>query len=129
MTFEEIWVMKNGLCVVNACISDSKVNPMIFSALMSSICQFSEQSLKDTVDNITLVDNVFTFVRKSGSQIMIIGRSNNKDHNLENKIKLLRNILDLFNFQYHDNFWNIWDGDISLFDSFQTILRKNFIKR
>ncbi|TFF97622.1 MAG: hypothetical protein EU547_03815 [Promethearchaeota archaeon] len=121
---DELWILTSEGMVLFNHVYKQKVPTQLFGALLSAINTFAEEVSDGGLSNFELSDRQFILYKKN--KILFIGSSSRK---LKKQIisEELDKISDLFFKKYpHIIKQDNWDGEISVFESFEKEIENAF---
>ena len=116
----DFWVLTDNGIVLYSKVSDQKVNPQLFGALMSALNKFAEKLTEGGISNFEMSDLRFVVIKRRN--FLFIGSSSNKT-----KEKKVIDELMLISDQFFNLYAEIlvdWDNNIETFDDFGDYIEK-----
>ncbi len=110
----DFWVLTDNGIVLYSKVSDQKVNPQLFGALMSALNKFAEKLTDGSISNFEMSDLRFVITKRR--RFLFIASSSNKTKE-KKVIDDLLLISDQFFKVYADALIN-WDNNIEIFSDF-----------
>ena len=110
----DFWVLTANGIVLYSKVSDQKVNPQLFGALMSALNKFAEKLTDGGISNFEMSDLRFVVIKRRN--FLFIGSSSNKTKE-KKVIDDLLLISDQFFNLYADALQN-WDNIVETFSDF-----------
>ncbi len=116
----DFWVLTDNGIVLYSKVSDQKVNPQLFGALMSALNKFAEKLTDGGISNFEMSDLRFVIIKRR--RFLFIGSSSYKTKE-KKVIDDLLLISDQFFRQYSSKLID-WDNNIETFADFGDYLEK-----
>jgi hypothetical protein len=113
-TLIDFWVLTDNGIVLYSKVSDQKVNPQLFGALMSALNKFAEKLTDGGISNFEMSDLRFVIIKRR--RFLFIGSSSNKTKE-KKVIDDLLLISDQFFELYAEALIN-WDNNVETFSDF-----------
>ena len=113
-TLIDFWVLTDNGIVLYSKVSDQKVNPQLFGALMSALNKFAEKLTDGGISNFEMSDLRFVIIKRR--KFLFIGSSSNKTKE-KKVIDDLLLISDQFFELYAEALIN-WDNNVETFSDF-----------
>lgn len=114
----ELWILSvTGIPLVNFC-EETKLNEILFSALISSILSFVESSTLKELNSFTMGNYKFTCKKCLDDNVIMVGRSLSNANNKKIQ-QSFRVIANFFEDMFTPSDLKNWDGDISFFDKYK----------
>ncbi len=110
----DFWILTDNGIVLYSKVSDQKVNPQLFGALMSALNKFAEKLTDGSISNFEMSDLRFVITKRR--RFLFIASSSNKTKE-KKVIDDLLLISDQFFKVYSDALLN-WDNDVEIFSDF-----------
>ncbi|MHA1350508.1 MAG: hypothetical protein ACTSSC_00675 [Promethearchaeota archaeon] len=110
----DFWVLTANGIVLYSKVSDQKVNPQLFGALMSALNKFAEKLTDGGITNFEMSDLRFVVIKRRS--FLFIGSSSNKTKE-KKVIDDLLLISDQFFKVYNEVLAN-WDNNVETFSDF-----------
>ena len=116
----DFWVLTDNGIVLYSKVSDQKVNPQLFGALMSALNQFAEKLTDGGISNFEMSDLRFVIIKRR--HFLFIGSSSNqtKEKKVVDELML---ISDQFFKNYSEQLQN-WDNNVDTFSDFGDYIDK-----
>ena len=116
----DFWVLTDNGIVLYSKVSDQKVNPQLFGALMSALNQFAEKLTDGGISNFEMSDLRFVIIKRR--RFLFIGSSSNqtKEKKVVDELML---ISDQFFKNYSEQLQN-WDNNVDTFSDFGDYIDK-----
>ena len=116
----DFWVLTDNGIVLYSKVSDQKVNPQLFGALMSALNKFAEKLTDGGISNFEMSDLRFVIIKRR--RFLFIGSSSYKTKE-KKVIDDLLLISDEF-FRLYTSELIDWDSNIETFSDFGDYLEK-----
>ncbi|MBY9015022.1 MAG: hypothetical protein KGD68_04950 [Candidatus Lokiarchaeota archaeon] len=116
----DFWVLTDDGIVLYSKVSDQKVNPQLFGALMSALNKFAEKLTDGGISNFEMSDLRFVIIKRR--RFLFIGSTSNKTKE-KKVIDDLMLISDQFFKLYAEVLIN-WDNNIETFSDFGDYLEQ-----
>jgi len=116
----DFWVLTDNGIVLYSKVSDQKVNPQLFGALMSALNKFAEKLTDGGISNFEMSDLRFVIIKRR--RFLFIGSSSYKTKE-KKVIDDLLLISDQF-FRLYSSKLIDWDNNIETFADFGDYLEK-----
>ena len=116
----DFWVLTDNGIVLYSKVSDQKVNPQLFGALMSALNKFAEKLTDGGISNFEMSDLRFVIIKRR--RFLFIGSSSYKTKE-KKVIDDLLLISDEF-FRLYSSKLIDWDNNIETFSDFGDYLEK-----
>ena len=116
----DFWVLTDNGIVLYSKVSDQKVNPQLFGALMSALNKFAEKLTDGGISNFEMSDLRFVIIKRR--RFLFIGSSSYKTKE-KKVIDDLLLISDQF-FRLYSSELIDWDSNIETFADFGDYLEK-----
>ncbi len=113
-TLIDFWVLTDNGIVLYSKVSDQKLNPQLFGALMSALNKFAEKLTDGGISNFEMSDLRFVVIKRR--TFLFIGSSSNKTKE-KKVIDDLLVISDQFFELYTETLIN-WDNNVEIFSDF-----------
>jgi hypothetical protein len=110
----DFWVLTANGIVLYSKVSDQKVNPQLFGALMSALNKFAEKLTDGGITNFEMSDLRFVVIKRRN--LLFIGSSSNKTKE-KKVIDDLMLISDQF-FKVYNEVLTNWDNNVENFSDF-----------
>jgi len=110
----DFWVLTDNGIVLYSKVSDQKVNPQLFGALMSALNKFAEKLTDGGISNFEMSDLRFVIIKRR--RFLFIGNSSFKTKE-KKVIDDLMLISDKFFQLYTEDLIN-WDNNVETFSDF-----------
>ncbi|MHA1233465.1 MAG: hypothetical protein ACTSO6_04340 [Promethearchaeota archaeon] len=110
----DFWVLTDNGIVLYSKVSEQKVNPQLFGALMSALNKFAEKLTDGGISNFEMSDLRFVVIKRRN--FLFIGSSSHKTKEKKVTDDLLL-ISDQFFKVYSDQIQD-WDNDVEIFSDF-----------
>ncbi len=110
----DFWVLTDNGIVLYSKVSDQKVNPQLFGALMSALNKFAEKLTDGGISNFEMSDLRFVVIKRR--RFLFIGSSSNKTKE-KKAIDDLMQISDQFFKVYAETLID-WDNNVETFSDF-----------
>ena len=110
----DFWVLTDSGIVLYSKVSDQKVNPQLFGALMSALNKFAEKLTDGGISNFEMADLRFVIIKRR--KFLFIGSSLYKTKE-KKVIDDLMLISDQFFKLYSEEFLD-WDNNVETFSDF-----------
>ena len=110
----DFWVLTDNGIVLYSKVSDQKVNPQLFGALMSALNKFAEKLTDGGISNFEMSDLRFVIIKRR--RFLFIGSSSYKTKE-KKVIDDLMLISDKF-FQLYTEALINWDNNVETFSDF-----------
>ncbi len=110
----DFWVLTDNGIVLFSKVSDQKVNPQLFGALMSALNKFAEKLTDGGISNFEMSDLRFVIIKRR--RFLFIGSSSYKTKE-KKVIDDLMLISDKF-FQLYTEALTNWDNNVEIFSDF-----------
>ena len=110
----DFWVLTANGIVLYSKVSDQKVNPQLFGALMSALNKFAEKLTDGGISNFEMSDLRFVVIKRR--RFLFIGSSSNKTKE-KKAIDDLMQISDQFFKVYAETLID-WDNNVETFSDF-----------
>jgi len=110
----DFWVLTDNGIVLYSKVSDQKVNPQLFGALMSALNKFAEKLTDGGISNFEMSDLRFVIIKRR--RFLFIGSSSYKTKE-KKVIDDLMLISDKF-FQLYTEVLTNWDNNVETFSDF-----------
>ncbi len=123
-TLIDFWVLTSNGIVLYSKVSDQKVNPQLFGALMSALNKFAEKLTDGGISNFEMSDLRFVVIKRRS--FLFIGSSSNKTKE-KKVIDDLLLISDQFFERYSDQIRD-WDNNVEIFSDFGDYI-KQFLEK
>ena len=116
----DFWVLTDNGIVLYSKVSDQKVNPQLFGALMSALNKFAEKLTDGGISNFEMSDLRFVIIKRRS--FLFIGSSSNqtKEKKVVDELML---ISDQFFKNYSEHLQN-WDNNVDIFSDFGDYIDK-----
>jgi len=113
----DFWVLTENGIVLYSKVSDQKINPQLFGALMSALNKFAEKLTDGGISNFEMSDLRFVIIKRR--RFLFIGSSLYKTKE-KKVIDDLMLISDQFFKLYAEALinWDNWDGNLEVFSNF-----------
>ena len=116
----DFWVLTDNGIVLYSKVSDQKVNPQLFGALMSALNKFAEKLTDGGISNFEMSDLRFVIIKRR--RFLFIGSSSYKTKE-KKVIDDLLLISDQF-FRLYSSELIDWDSNIKTFSDFGDYIEK-----
>ncbi|MBY9008433.1 MAG: hypothetical protein KGD74_01045 [Candidatus Lokiarchaeota archaeon] len=116
----DFWVLTDNGIVLYSKVSDQKVNPQLFGALMSALNKFAEKLTDGGISNFEMSDLRFEIIKRR--KFLFIGSSSYKTKE-KKVIDELMLISDQFFNLYAEALQN-WDNNVETFSDFGNYIEK-----
>jgi len=116
----DFWVLTDNGIVLYSKVSDQKVNPQLFGALMSALNKFAEKLTDGGISNFEMSDLRFVIIKRR--RFLFIGSSSYKTKE-KKVIDDLLLISDQF-FRLYSSELIDWDSNIETFSDFGDYIEK-----
>ena len=116
----DFWVLTDNGIVLYSKVSDQKVNPQLFGALMSALNKFAEKLTDGGISNFEMSDLRFVIIKRR--RFLFIGSSSYKTKE-KKVIDDLLLISDQF-FRLYSSELIDWDSNIEIFSDFGDYIDK-----
>ncbi len=124
--FDDLWILtESGTVIFNINNSGRKLDPQFFGMIITAVNSFSKTIVKDGLSKIELLNKRYDFLKQNELLFITCTSSEVKEKNIE---KSLNKIAETFFEHYPIDFSRKWDGDVSLFKSFESEFRKKIEK-
>lgn len=121
---KDFWVLTDSGIVLFSRVSDQKVNPQLFGALMSALNKFAEALSDGGISSFEKSDLRFVIIKRR--KFLFIGSSVIKTKE-KKVIEELMQISDIF-FRTYEKILINWDNDVSVFSGFGDFIDKSLEK-
>jgi hypothetical protein len=116
----DFWVLTDNGIVLFSKVSDQKLNPQLFGALMSALNRFAEKLTEGGISNFEMSDLRFVVIKRR--RFLFIGSSSNKTKE-KKVIGELMLISDQF-FNLYEEVLHNWDNNVETFSDFGDYIEK-----
>jgi len=110
----DIWILTDNGIVLYSKVSDQKVNPQLFGALMSALNQFAEKLTDGGISNFEMADLRFVIIKRRRFLFIASSSYKTKEKKVIDDLLL---ISDQFFKLYSETLTN-WDNDVDAFSDF-----------
>jgi len=110
----DIWILTDNGIVLYSKVSDQKVNPQLFGALMSALNKFAEKLTDGGISNFEMADLRFVIIKRRRFLFIASSSYKTKEKKVIDDLLL---ISDQFFKLYSETLIN-WDNDVDAFSDF-----------
>ena len=110
----DIWILTDNGIVLYSKVSDQKVNPQLFGALMSALNQFAEKLTDGGISNFEMADLRFVIIKRRRFLFIASSSYKTKEKKVIDDLLL---ISDQF-FKLYSEMLTNWDNDVDTFSDF-----------
>ncbi|MHA1678421.1 MAG: hypothetical protein ACTSW3_06545 [Promethearchaeota archaeon] len=122
---KDLWILTSTGVVVFSKVTDERINPQLFGALMSALNSFAEKLAEGGINNFELSNLKFMVFKRR--DFLFVGSSLSKVK--EKKVlEELKSISDKFFEKYPPEFLSKWDNDVNAFEEFNKYIEDSFDK-
>lgn len=122
---EDIWIIQNGVVLFSRNYQGS-INDQMFGAYLYALDLFSSKIATKGVQEFELKNNKFLLKRHKEILFIVNAPSTIKQKKIK---KELDNLADMFLTEYTPEFFQNWDGNIDIFESFNQKLDDSISKK
>ena len=116
----DFWVLTDNGIVLYSKVSDQKVNPQLFGALMSALNKFAEKLTDGGISNFEMADLRFVIIKRRRFLFIASSSYKTKEKKVIDDLLL---ISDQFFKLYADSLIN-WDNNVETFSDFGNYIEK-----
>ncbi len=113
---QDIWILTEGGITVYHRVFNDKLDDQLFGGLMSALNSFAEELERGGLSNFELQDKRFTILKHKS--FLFIANSSIKVK-VKKVMNELNSIVNRFFELFPEHILDNWDGDISMFSSFE----------
>jgi len=110
----DIWILTDNGIVLYSKVSDQKVNPQLFGALMSALNKFAEKLTDGGISNFEMADLRFVIIKRRRFLFIASSSYKTKEKKVIDDLLL---ISDQF-FKLYSEILTNWDNDVDAFSDF-----------
>jgi hypothetical protein len=110
----DIWILTDNGIVLYSKVSDQKVNPQLFGALMSALNKFAEKLTDGGISNFEMDDLRFVIIKRRRFLFIASSSYKTKEKKVIDDLLL---ISDQF-FKLYSEILTNWDNDVDAFSDF-----------
>jgi len=110
----DIWILTDNGIVLYSKVSDQKVNPQLFGALMSALNKFAEKLTDGGISNFEMADLRFVIIKRRRFLFIASSSYKTKEKKVIDDLLL---ISDQF-FKLYSKILTNWDNDVDAFSDF-----------
>jgi len=116
----DIWILTDNGIVLYSKVSDQKVNPQLFGALMSALNKFAEKLTDGGISNFEMADLRFVIIKRRRFLFIASSSYKTKEKKVIDDLLL---ISDQFFKLYSETLTN-WDNDVDAFSDFNDYIEQ-----
>ena len=120
----DIWILTDNGIVLYSKVSDQKVNPQLFGALMSALNKFAEKLTDGGISNFEMADLRFVIIKRRRFLFIASSSYKTKEKKVIDDLLL---ISDQF-FKLYSGILTNWDNDVDAFSDFGDYI-KQFLEK